>query len=123
MNEAVGAGAGFTVCDSADDVLVMNVESPPYTVVIECEPRLNDDVTSVATPPLRVVVASVVPSSLKATVPPGVPPDPVTVAVNVTDCADVDGLGELLSVVVVGVPVTVCDCGVEVLVVKFVSPP
>src|SRR6267378_2783627 len=122
VNEAVGAGAGLTACDSADDVLVMNVVSPPYTAVIECEPRLDEDVTSVATPPLRAPVPSVVAPSLKSTVPLGVPPEPVTVAVNVTDCANVEGLGELLSVVVVLVPLTVCDCGDEVLVVKFVSP-
>src|SRR4051812_4308401 len=97
VNEAVGGGAGLTVCDSAGDVLVMNVVSPPYTAVIECGPRLNDDVTSVATPPLRAPVASVVPPSWKSTVPAGAPPDAVTVAVNVTDCANVDRLGELLS--------------------------
>src|SRR5687767_1506721 len=101
----------------------MNVVSPPYTALIACEPTLNDDVTSVATPPLRAPVASVVPPSLKSTVPLGIPPEPATVAVNVTDCANVEGLGELLSVVVVLVPVTVCDCGGEVLGVKFVSPP
>ena len=39
----------------------------------------------VATPPDKVLVPSVVAPSLNVTVPVGVPADPVTVAVKVTD--------------------------------------
>ena len=53
---------------------------------MECEPTDRAESTSVATPPLKMPVPSVVVPSLKTTLPVGVPlPDVrVTVAVNVT---------------------------------------
>ena len=56
-----------------------------------------------ATPePFRVPVPNVVPPSIKVTVPVGVLPVPVTVAVNVTDWPAVEGFREEVRVVVVG---------------------
>lgn len=40
--------------------------------------------------------------ALNVTVPVGVPPEPATVAVKLTDCPNTDGFEALLSVVVVG---------------------
>ena len=58
-------------------------------------PAVSAEVVKVATPPLSVPVPSVLAPSLKVTVPVAVP-DPgeatATVAVNVTDCPNVDGL-------------------------------
>ena len=48
-------------------------------------------VANVATPPDKVAVPITVPASLKVTVPVGVPPVPVTVAVNVTGCPNALG--------------------------------
>jgi hypothetical protein len=45
--------------------------------------------------------ASVVAPSLNVTVPVGVPAADVTVAANVTDCPEVDGFGEELTLVAV----------------------
>lgn len=66
-------------------MLAAKLESPAYFAVIECKPVISVDVLKVATPLLRVPVPSVVTPSRKVTVPVGVPPVPVTVAVNVTD--------------------------------------
>jgi hypothetical protein len=38
----------FTVCVSAADVLAVKFESPPYTAVIDCDPRVSEDVANVA---------------------------------------------------------------------------
>jgi hypothetical protein len=61
-------------------------------------------VVNVAVPPLRVAVPSAVLPSRKVTVPVGVP-DPgataLAVAVKVTACPTVEGLGEELTAVVV----------------------
>jgi len=54
-------------------------------------------------------------------VPVGVPPFPVTVAVNVTDCPAVLGFGDDVSLVVVGVGFTVCVVEPE-LGEKLLSP-
>jgi hypothetical protein len=61
------------------------------------------DVVSVATPLPLSVTAGLTgdPSTKKVTVPPGVPPDPVTVAVNVTDWVNTDPPGALEVRVVV----------------------
>ena len=56
------------------------------------------------------------------TVPVGVPPLPVTVAVNVTDCPKGDGLGAPLTAVVVAVlPVVTCWLVDPTLDAKLVS--
>jgi hypothetical protein len=60
-------------------------------------------VLNVATPePFRVPVPRFVPPSIKVTVPVGVPPVPVTVAVNVTDWPAVEGFREELRAVLLG---------------------
>jgi hypothetical protein len=71
--------------------------------VIFCEPFFKDDVLKLACPdPFSVTAASVLPASLKVTVPVGVPlDDEVTCAVNVTAWPTNNGLSEELSVVVV----------------------
>jgi hypothetical protein len=63
----------------------------------------------------------VVPSK-KITVPVGVPPVPLTVAVNVIDCPAVDGFSEDSSDVLVGVPVTCCASAADRLLAKLASP-
>ena len=74
----------------------------------ECVPAARVLVLKVATPePLRVPVPSAVEPSRKFTVPVGVPTAggfAETVAVKVTDCPNVLGLGLEFSVVVVPGP-------------------
>ncbi len=76
---------------------------------------------SVAVPAERVPAPSVAVPSLKVTVPVG--DAPLTVAVKVTACPARDGLRPLVSVVVVGGTLTVCDTAAEVLPWLFASPP
>ena len=80
---------------------------------------------NVAKPALRLFVASAVAPSLKMTLPVGVPvpgAGTVTVAVNVTDCPEHDGLAEEPRAVVVLALLIVCVKLVEVLVLKLPSP-
>ncbi len=71
-------------------------------------PTARLEVAKVATPlALSVPVPSVVAPSLKVTVPVGVPPAPVTVAVKVTDWPKVEGLADEPSAVVVSALATV----------------
>jgi hypothetical protein len=75
---------------------------------------------NLALPPVSVAVPRVVFPSLKVTVP--VPPEGVTVAVNVTDCPKVVGLAdEVIAVVVVATSTTWTTAG-EVLAEKLLSP-
>jgi hypothetical protein len=86
-------------------------------------PKGSVVVVKVATPPLRVPVPSVVAPFLKVTVPFGAGPvDGVTVAVNLTDCPEVDGLTEEVRVVVVGEGFTTCERADEMLAESFVLP-
>ena len=102
VTEAVVGGVQSLIdCDSAEDVLVVKLLSPPYTAVIEWGDPLKEsvEVLNVATPePFSVPVPSVVAPSLKVTVPVGVPVEEgelsVTVAVNVTEAPEQDGLAE-----------------------------
>ena len=75
----------FTTCVTAEELLEAKFESPPYWAVTECDPIASVDVVNVPTPPLSVPDPNVVAPSRNVTVPVGVPPVPVTVAVNVTD--------------------------------------
>src|SRR5439155_18343149 len=117
----------FTVCVSLGDVLTLKFASPPYDAVIECEPTASVLVTNVAWPELsRVPVPRVLVPSLKVTVPVGVPAPglfAVTVAVKVTACPDTEGLAEELTNVVVPAFLTVWVSGLDVLPLKFASPP
>ena len=60
---------------------------------------------------------------LKVTVPVGVPPLPVTVAVNVTGCPNVLEGDDEVSAVVELAWLTVCVSIAEVLPSKLLSPP
>jgi len=94
----------LTVCVKMLEVLVLKLESPPYTAVIECDVTDRALVLNVAWPPLNGPVPKVVAPSLKVTVPVGEPAPGEftdTVAVNVTDCPEKEGFGEALTVVVV----------------------
>ena len=78
-------------------------------------------------PELKVPVPTVVPASLNVTVPLGVPAPgdtALTVAVNVTDWPDTDGLAEEATVVVLLAWFTVCVSAELVLSLarKLVSP-
>jgi hypothetical protein len=111
---------------SAELVLVLKFESPPYTAVIECDPTDSAEVEKDATPPLSVPVPSVVMPSLKVTVPDGLPAPgllTVTVAVNVTDCPNFDGFALEVSVVDVSALFTTWLTAELVLPLKLVSPP
>jgi hypothetical protein len=69
--------------------------------VIEWDPTEKVVLVYLARPPLNVPVPIVDPPSLKVTVPVGVPPEEVTVAVKTTLCAYTDGFAEEATVVVV----------------------
>jgi hypothetical protein len=114
----------LTTCDSGGvEVLDMLFASPLYVAVIECVATLSVDVEYVATPePFSVVVPSVVAPSLKVTFPVGVPFDPETVAVNVTDWPKTDGFALEVNVVVVAVEFTTCETVFDVLPLLSVSP-
>jgi hypothetical protein len=87
-------------------VLVKNEASPPYSAVMSCEPAGRVDVVKVAvavpaTTDVKAFVPNTVEPSLKVTVPVGVPPEPVTVAVNVMELPSAAGLAEEAREVVV----------------------
>ncbi len=77
--------------------------------VMECTPTVNAEVETCAVPPDKETVPRDVVPSLNVTVPDGVPPAGllVTVAVNVTESPDADGLSDDVTPVVVGMFVTV----------------
>jgi len=121
---SVEVGALVTVCISVADVLFAKFPSLLYSAVRLWLPTLRFDLVHIALPkPSNCTEPhSVVVPSLNATVPVGVPPAEVTVAVNVTVSPYVEGFGDDVSVVVV-VALTVCDTGAEVLERKLESPP
>src|SRR6266568_4625317 len=94
---------------------------------MECDPTLSEDVAQLARPWLRerlLQLVMAVPPSWKVTFPAGVPAPgllAVTVAVNVTDCPNTDGLAEELADVVVPY-FTVFVSLEEVLPLKLPSP-
>jgi hypothetical protein len=90
---------------------------------MECVPTDSDEVLNVALPLLSVPVPSVVEPFLKVTVPVGVPPLEVTLAVKVTDWPDFDGFREEVTEVEVVACLTVCVSTAEVLPLKSVLPP
>lgn len=91
----------LTIWLSAVDVLGSKVASPWYAAVIECVPTTSAAVEMEALPAAsRVPLPMEEVPSKKTTVPVGVPPAPVTVAVNVTDCWAVEGLSEETTLVV-----------------------
>jgi hypothetical protein len=117
---------GFTFCDSAADVLVVKLELPPYTAVIECVPSASVETANVAFPLVSVPVPRVVLPSLNVTVPVGVPVPgavAVKVAVNVTLSPLVDGFNEDATFVEVAALSTTSETTAEVLPMYLESPP
>ena len=91
---------------------------------MECGPTARKAVVREAMPEEpRVAAPRLVAPSRNVTVPVGVPPGELTVAVKVTACPNTAGLAEEIDVTVVEAIFTVCDNGDEVLALKFVSPP
>jgi hypothetical protein len=104
------------------DVLAPLLVSPLYDAVSVWLPLVSVDVLKVATPPERVTVLSGVVPSLKTTVP--VTPAGVTLAVMVTDCPGVAGLGvttRRVAAVFVAELITSVT-GADVLAALVVSP-
>jgi hypothetical protein len=96
--------AWLTVCETVLELLGPKRAVPPYEAVRLWDPAVRVETVSVATPaPFRVPVPSDVAPSRNITVPVGVvgPVTRATVAVSVVDWPNVDGLAELVSVVVV----------------------
>lgn len=123
----VKSGGGvLTVCVNAAEVLAMNVASPEYFAVIECDPAVRVEVAKVACAVAsRAPVPSVLVPSRNVTLPVGVPADAlVTAAVKVTACPVVAGFAEDVTVVVVlaVATVTLCASAGETLLPKLVSP-
>src|SRR5437588_138424 len=86
------------------------------------DPPLSADVVYVALAALSVPVPSVEAPSLMVTVPAGVVPEPVSVAVKVTACPTFDGF-RLDATVVDVVAFTVCVRTEDVPPVYALSPP
>lgn len=117
-------GGVCTTWLSAEEVLARYTPLPEYSAVIECVPALRLELEHCAWPEASTMPEQIaVVPSLKVTVPVAVPPLPVTVAVKVTDCPDVDGLvPETSAVVLVSCAVKVAVTVVAALMVT-VQPP
>ena len=75
----------FTVWVKGEAVLALKLESPLYAAVMEFAPTASVEVVKLAWPvPSRFEVPSVVAPFLNVTVPVGMPPLELTVAVKVT---------------------------------------
>jgi hypothetical protein len=100
-------------------LLLVKPPVPVKAAVIEWLPTARVDEVKVAVPPETVTaLARVVAPSVNLTVPVGVPPAEVMVAVRVMDDPDVDGFAEEVTVVVVDPPVTTCESAVLTLLAK-----
>jgi hypothetical protein len=86
-----------TVCVNAE-VLATLLGSPPYLVAIEWLPTASEEVVKLAVPAASVPAPICIPLSKKVTVLVG--KNPVTFAVNVTDCPKFDGFCDDDSAVV-----------------------
>src|SRR6202012_1081715 len=95
--------AGLIVCVNVALVLFCHPVEPVKLATMEWLPLASDEVLKVATPEVTATLeARVVEPSVKVTVPTGVPPVLVTVAVKVTLCPWVAGFADEASDVVVG---------------------
>jgi hypothetical protein len=103
--------AVFTTWGEAASVpLLPSHPAVPVNVAVRVWlPTVSAAVLKLAWPALSTATfeAKTVAPSANVTVPVGTPPLPVTVAVNVTDWPDVEGLGEELNTVAVAPPWTV----------------
>jgi hypothetical protein len=103
----------LTVCVKSGDVLALKLLLPLYSAVTVCAPSANDEIAPLVALPLLKLTGEPKsdPSSLNCTVPPGVP-DPgavaLTVAVNVTDSPNTDGLADEITLVLVSALFTSC---------------
>lgn len=97
----VPVNAAVIVWVATESVLVVKVALPLVTVTAE---------------------ASVVAPSVNLTVPVGVPPDELMVAVKVTDCPGPEGVADEATAVVVAPPVTDCESAVLALLPKLPLP-
>jgi len=102
-------------------LLFSQLPLPVKAAVMTWLPVVSAEVLKVAMPlPFTATLdASVVAPSLKVTAPVGVPLVDVTVAVKVTDCPNVDGLGAEVTAVDVA-PCTICAAAVPLLPAKLV---
>ena len=110
--------AAVTVTASADEVDVAKPALPEYTAVIESVPDARLVAVKVATPDeLRFAIPKRVLPLKKLTVPAGVPAGAgATVAVRVTGCPTMAGLGaasRMVAVTVCGLTDTVWNAEVE----------
>ena len=113
-----------TTCARGPDELEAKLPLAPKVALIACVPAGSAVVVKIATPPpFTAALPRVVPESENVTLPPGTPAEEVTVAVNVTDWPNVEGLGEDESPVVVLAWPTVWRMNPEVLVPKLLAPP
>jgi hypothetical protein len=88
-----------------------------------CEPGANEAVERIADPVMSRIAVPITPApSLKVTVPLGVPATEVTVAVNTIVCPAAAGLVDEVSVVVVGLRLTICVRAAETLARVPLSP-
>lgn len=127
----------FTTWGEAESLplLLPHPVPPVKEAVMVLEPTASADVLKAAWPELSTATfeASTVLPSVNVTVPTGTPPVELTVAVKVTDWPKTDGLGEELTVVVVGVapawttctvvPLLAAKTGSEAYVAVIVSDP
>jgi hypothetical protein len=112
-------------CARAADVAAVKFVSPEYEAVMTCVPLERADVERAACPLVRVCVPMIVVPSRKVTVPVGVPAAgdaAVTVAVNITDPANSDGLAFEARATTEPPLLTTWARNAESAAVKFVSP-
>ncbi len=95
---------------------------PPYVAVIVCEPPVRAVVETAAVPFDNAADAVQLTPSENVTVPVGVPPGPVTVAVNVTEAPYVVVAKDCTRLVVEPALDTFCVRGAEVEPGRFESP-
>ena len=84
--------------------------SPPYPAVIVCVPATRVEMFSVAMPPLRLAVPTVVAPSEKTTEPVGVLTVEETVAVRVTTLCANAGFGDAVNPATETILLTVIEC-------------
>lgn len=102
----------FTVCDNAELVLPLQLTSPAYSAVIECDPvpSVTEQDAAPLSGAVNVWLHKTVEPSLKVTVPvevakPGLAT--VTVAFSMTDCPLTEGFADDETEIVVSALFTV----------------
>jgi hypothetical protein len=112
----------LTVCVTAEDVLLSSFVSPVYAAVMLCAPVVKELLAKLVVPALTAPVPIRLLPSRNCTVPLAVLGE--TVAVNVTDCPNVDGLlFEATAVVVLVSTVKVVEPLMKFMVAEIVVVP